>query len=132
MGVARPQALLPAPVVSYTTISPLLPEERYVSVARSGRSLRPGRYPTSRFMECGLSSPCEQGATTWLTWGFHNNMFRGILVGGILWGTILIYGLSRILIPNQWGGQNHLHPLKCSFGTIKQIYDKIVPGTIGI
>jgi len=81
MGVAWPQALLPAPVVSYTTISPLLPEERYVSVARSGRSLRPGRYPASRFKECGLSSPCEQGATTWLTWGFHHNMFGGFLVG---------------------------------------------------
>ena len=81
MGVARPQALLPAPVVSYTTISPLLPEERFVSVARSGRSLRPGRYPTSCSMECGLSSPCKQGATTWLTWGIHHNMFGNFLEG---------------------------------------------------
>ena len=89
MGVARPQALLPAPVVSYTTISPLLPKERFVSVARSGRSLRPGRYPASCFMECGLSSPCEQGAITRLTWGFHHNMFEVFLVGGMSQGLLL-------------------------------------------
>jgi hypothetical protein len=56
MGVARPQTLLSAPVVSYTTISPLLPEERFVSVARSGRFLRPGCYPALCSVECGLSS----------------------------------------------------------------------------
>ena len=83
MGVAWPQALLPAPVVSYTTISPLLPKERYVSVARSGRSLRPGRYPAPCSVECGLSSPCEQGATTWLTWGLHHNMRKEFLIGGV-------------------------------------------------
>jgi len=89
MGVARPRTLLSAPVVSYTTISPLLPKERFVSVARSGRSLRPGRYPASCFMECGLSSPCEQGAITRLTWGFHHNMFEAFLVGGMSLGLLL-------------------------------------------
>jgi len=82
MGVARLQALLPAPVVSYTTISPLLPKERYVSVARSGRSLRPGRYPASCSVECGLSSPPEGGATTWLTWDSIITCLRNSLQGG--------------------------------------------------
>lgn len=38
-----------------------------LSVARSGRLLRPGCYPTSCSLECGLSSPCSQGAITPLT-----------------------------------------------------------------
>jgi hypothetical protein len=49
-------ALLRTPVVSYTTISPLPLARRFVSVARSGRFPRPGRYPTSCSVECGRSS----------------------------------------------------------------------------
>ena len=49
-------ALLRTPVVSYTTISPLPLAGRFVSVARSGRLPRPGRYPASCSMECGRSS----------------------------------------------------------------------------
>jgi len=40
-------------------------------------------------MECGLSSPCEQGAITRLTWGFHHNMFEVFLVGGMSQGQLL-------------------------------------------
>jgi len=50
-----------APVVSYTTISPLPGSQqvwswRYVSVARSRRLLPSGCYPAPCSMECGLSS----------------------------------------------------------------------------
>lgn len=76
-GVTWPRALLHAPVVSYTTVSPSLPSplrpspsgrgdgdegELFVSVAlfrqvRASRRLsRPGCYPTPCSMECGLSS----------------------------------------------------------------------------
>ena len=49
-------ALLRAPVVSYTTISPLPVSRRYVSVALSNRLPRSGYFPVSCSMECGLSS----------------------------------------------------------------------------
>ena len=69
-GVAWPRTLLPTPVVSYTTFSPLplsysSPNSegigrgrrgRSVSVARSGRLPRPGSYPAPCSVECGLSS----------------------------------------------------------------------------
>ena len=59
-GVAWPQLLLPAPVVSYTTFSPSPPNPEIqrlsVSVALSGKLLRPGCYPVTRSSECGLSS----------------------------------------------------------------------------
>ena len=119
MGVARLQALLPAPVVSYTTISPLLPEERFVSVARSGRSLRPGRYPASRSMECGLSSPPEGGATTWLTWGLHHNMFENFLEGKGRWYINTKNKEESIFQNHQWGGQIALCILKCPFETVR-------------
>jgi hypothetical protein len=41
-------------------------------------------------------------------------------------------GRSDLQKTYQRGGQKPILPLKCSFGTIKQLYDKIVPGTIGI
>jgi hypothetical protein len=47
-GLPRPLALLPAPVVSYTTISPLPLAWLYVSVARSGRFPRPGSFPGAK------------------------------------------------------------------------------------
>ena len=62
MGVAWPRRLLSAPVVSYTTFSPLRPE-RSRSRARGlflwsyPRVTPPGRYPASHPMESGLSSP---------------------------------------------------------------------------
>jgi len=65
-------ALLRAPVVSYTTISPLPLTgfhmgrqacRRYVSVARSDRLPRPGCYPAPCSQECGLSS-AQPGAAT--------------------------------------------------------------------
>jgi hypothetical protein len=69
-GVTWPQALLPAPVVSYTTFSPLpypspllnpldlgeAKKGRSVSVALSVRLPRPGGYPAPCSSECGLSS----------------------------------------------------------------------------
>jgi hypothetical protein len=74
-GVAWPQTLPPAPVVSYTTFSPLplppptspkflnLGEEwglgRSVSVARSVRLPHPGCYPAPCSVECGLSSMAQ-------------------------------------------------------------------------
>jgi len=54
--------LLPAPVVSYTTISPLPLARRFVSVARSGRLLHPGGYPALCSLECGLSSKRHKAA----------------------------------------------------------------------
>ena len=59
--------------------------------------------------------PVKQGATTWLTWGLHHNMFENFLEGED----------SGILVPRteeeslinkyQWGGQNHLCILKYLF-----------------
>ncbi len=83
-GVTWPRALLRAPVVFYTTFSPLPPppclpqipgiwgrgQERaavcfcgpFRQVHASQRFPRPGCYPTPRSMECGLSStPTTQG-----------------------------------------------------------------------
>jgi len=62
MGVAWPRRLPNAPVVSYTTFSPLRPE-RSRSRARGlflwsyPRVTPPGRYPASHPIESGLSSP---------------------------------------------------------------------------
>ena len=126
MGVARPRTLLSAPVVSYTTISPLLPEERYVSVARSGRSLRPGRYPASCSEECGLSSPCNQGATTWLTWGIHIITITRFLEGER--SLVDFQDIPSVSKNDQWGGQNSVLPLKCPFERLTGFNDKIIPG----
>lgn len=56
-----------APVVSYTTLSPLLlrsgaSAKRCISVARSGALRRPGGYPAPCPMERGLSSTPARGA----------------------------------------------------------------------
>ncbi len=60
MGVAWPPALLPAPVVSYTTFSPSLPRGSgfflwpYQQLRLTAR--HSGCYPASCPVECGLSS----------------------------------------------------------------------------
>jgi len=54
-GVTWPRTLLPAPVVSYTTFSPS-PFRLFVSVALSGRLLRPGVSPAPCPAQRGLSS----------------------------------------------------------------------------
>ena len=63
MGVAWPRRLPSAPVVSYTTFSPLRPEcsrsrVRGLSLWSYPRVTPPGCYPASHPMESGLSSPC--------------------------------------------------------------------------
>jgi len=57
-------ALLRAPVVSYTTISPLPVARWYVSVALSDRLPCPGNSPVSCPVECGLSSDRTLSAIT--------------------------------------------------------------------
>jgi len=56
VGVAWPGALLHPPVVSYTAFSPLLPKERFVSVAHAKHLHASGRYPARYPVVCGLSS----------------------------------------------------------------------------
>jgi hypothetical protein len=55
-GGCLADALLQSPEVSYTAVSPLPREGRYVSVALSGGLLQPGSYPAGCSAECGLSS----------------------------------------------------------------------------
>ena len=68
MGVAWPRRLPAAPVVSYTTFSPLRPEcsrsrVRGLFLWSYPRVTPPGRYPASHPMESGLSSPQRCGAS---------------------------------------------------------------------
>jgi len=66
-------------------------------------------------MECGLSSPPEGGATTWLTWGYHHNMVEGFLEGVGKIVKIFLDCFVSYRKTHQWGGQNRLLPLKCPF-----------------
>ncbi len=68
-------------------------------MARSGRLLRPGCYPASCSLECGLSSPSNQGATTRPTWGGHDTIFPSLKIGrqGLCGGDEKISGLPGFL-----------------------------------
>ena len=50
------------------TIRRLALHRRYVSVARSGKSPRPGGYPAPRHLECGLSSTLSHCACAQCIW----------------------------------------------------------------